>query len=86
MNDTQRLNRLIKSMCPTFLQNNDGWVCLDEGSSPPDWVEEPMANFKHWTTAREAIDNMGARTPAGLRYKAKVKRDYLKLMKKLSSP
>ncbi len=58
--DTLRLDKLIDCMVPTFLQNDGGWVCLCEDGEPLE--SQPMSNFRHWPTARDAIDHMGERT------------------------
>ena len=68
--DKLRLDRLIKSMVPTFIQNSMGWICLDETMEGEPIPEQPMANFKHWPTARDAIDHIGERTEAGVAWSA----------------
>ena len=71
--DQIRLNRLIESGAPTFLENHMGIVCLDDQMGPDAVIdEEPMTNFKHWPTHREAIDHMGERTSEGIAFLEKI--------------
>lgn len=60
LKDRERLEKLIECGCPTFLENDAGHVCLDETQPSP--KSEPMSNYKHWPTPREAIDHMHERT------------------------